>query len=93
MLTGPYVERRRASREGRRVTKSPRKTREAPVKDVEFERSEPSGAASLDLPNDDVPLASEGTEDPAEPWDTVEQSGDFDWDEEGACHAFRVSHR
>ncbi|MGH3571883.1 MAG: RNA polymerase sigma factor [Pseudonocardiaceae bacterium] len=49
---------------------------------MEFERSEPSSAASLDLLNDDVPLASEGTEDPAEPWDTVEQSGDFDWDEE-----------
>ncbi len=63
------------------MTKSPRKTQEAPVKDVEFERSEPS-PASLDLPNDDVPLASEGTEDPAEPWHKVEQSGDFDWDEE-----------
>jgi RNA polymerase primary sigma factor len=48
---------------------------------VEVERSEPS-PASLDLPNDDVLLASEGAEDPAEPLDTVEQSGDFDWDEE-----------
>ncbi len=63
------------------MTKAPRKTQEAPVKDVEFERNEPS-PAPVDLPNDDVPLASEGTEDPAEPLDTVEQSGDFDWDGE-----------
>jgi RNA polymerase primary sigma factor len=63
------------------VTKTPRKTQEAPVKDGEFERSEPS-PASLDLRNDDVPLAIEGAEDPQEPLDTVEQSGGFDWDEE-----------
>jgi RNA polymerase primary sigma factor len=63
------------------VTKSFRKTQEAPVKDWQFERSEPS-PASLDLPNDNVPLASEDAEDPAEPLDVVEQPGDFVWDEE-----------
>jgi RNA polymerase primary sigma factor len=71
-----------ASREGRRVTKVPRQPQEAPVKDVELdERDEPS-LASLDLPNDNVPLASEGTEDPQDLLDQAEQSGDFDWDEE-----------
>ncbi|MCA1822475.1 MAG: RNA polymerase sigma factor, partial [Pseudonocardia sp.] len=70
-----------ASRGGRRVTTAPRTTQKAPVKDVEFERSEPS-PASLDLPNDDVALASEGAEDPAEALDNGEQSRDFDWDEE-----------
>ena len=70
-----------AFREGRRVTKAPQNAQEAPVKDGEFERGEPS-PASLDLPNDDVSLASEGAEDPAEPLDEVEQSGDFVWDEE-----------
>jgi RNA polymerase primary sigma factor len=70
-----------ASCEGRRVTKAPRKTQKAPVKDVEFERSEPP-PASLDRSNDDVPLAIAGADDPAEPLDKVEQSGDFVWDEE-----------
>ncbi len=71
-----------ASREGRRVPKAPRNTQEAPVKDLEFERSEPS-PASLDLPNDDnVALAIEGAEDPQEPLDKVEQSMDLVWDEE-----------
>jgi hypothetical protein len=41
-----------ASREGRRVPKAPRNTQEAPVRDLEFERSEPS-PASLDPTNDD----------------------------------------
>jgi len=63
------------------VTKAPRKTQEAPVKDVEFERSDPN-PASLGLPNDDIPLAIEGAEDPAESLDTVERSGDFVWEEE-----------
>ncbi len=70
-----------ASREGRRVTKAPRKTPQAPVRDVQFKRSE-SSPASLNLPNDNRPLAIDGAEDPAEPLGTVEQSGDFDWDEE-----------
>jgi RNA polymerase primary sigma factor len=71
-----------ASREDRRVSKAPRNTQEAPVKDLEFERSEPS-PASLDLPNDDnVALAIEGAEDPQEPLDKVEQSMDLVWDEE-----------
>ena len=59
----------------------PRKTRQATVKDGEFEDSEPS-SASLDLPNGDVPLASGGAGDPAESLDIVEQAGDFVWDEE-----------
>jgi RNA polymerase primary sigma factor len=63
------------------VTKSPRKTQDAPGKDWQFERSEAS-PASLDLPNDNVPLASEDAENPAEPLDIVEQPGDFVWDEE-----------
>jgi RNA polymerase primary sigma factor len=75
------VERRRGSREGRRVTKSPRKTQEARVKEGEFGRSEP-GPVSLGLANDDVPFASEGPGDPAELLDTVERSGGFVWDEE-----------
>jgi RNA polymerase primary sigma factor len=66
---------------GRRVTKAPRKTQGATVNDVEFEHSEPS-PASLDLPKDNVPLAVDGAEDPAEPLDKGEQSGDFVWDEE-----------
>jgi RNA polymerase primary sigma factor len=66
--------------EGRRVIKAPRNSPQAPVKDVEFERSEPS-LVSLDLPDDNVP-AGEGGEDLAEPVDTVGQSRDFVWDEE-----------
>ena len=69
------------SRKGRRVAKAPRNTQKAPVKDGGFERSE-APPASLELLNDDVPLALEGAEDPAEPLDNVEQSGDFVWDEE-----------
>lgn len=41
---------------GRPVTKASWKTQQAPVKDLEFERSGPS-PAFLDLSNDDVPLA------------------------------------
>ena len=78
---GQDGERGRGSREGRQVTKAPRKTRQAPAKNVELERSELS-PASLEPANDNVPLAREGAEDPAEPLDTVEQSGDFVWDEE-----------
>ena len=66
--------------EGRRVIKALRNSPQAPVKDVEFERSEPS-LVSLDLPDDNVP-AGEGGEDLAEPVDTVGQSRDFVWDEE-----------
>jgi len=68
-----------ASRESRRVIKVSRKMQEAPVGTVEFQRSKPHPAS---LPDDDVPLAGEGAEDPAEPMDTVEQSGEFAWDEE-----------
>jgi RNA polymerase primary sigma factor len=70
-----------ASCEGRRVAKTPRKAQEAPIKDVEFEHSEPP-PASLDLSNDDVPLAIAGADDRVEPLDKVEQSGDVVWDEE-----------
>ncbi|MGB9046550.1 MAG: RNA polymerase sigma factor [Pseudonocardiaceae bacterium] len=70
-----------ASREGRRVIKASGKTQSAPVKDVQFGRGAPS-SASLDLPNDNVSVASVGAEDPTEPLDPVEQSGDFVWDEE-----------
>jgi hypothetical protein len=44
------------SREGRRVTKTPRKMQEAPVEDVKFQRREPS-PASLDPSDADVSLA------------------------------------
>ncbi|MGB7794677.1 MAG: RNA polymerase sigma factor [Pseudonocardiaceae bacterium] len=79
-----------AFREGRGVTKAPRSTPEAPVEDIEFERSEP-GSGSLDLTDDDVSLASEGAEDPVEPVDDVGQSGDFVWDmeESGALRQAR----
>jgi RNA polymerase primary sigma factor len=68
-----------ASREGRRVTTATRETQAAPLTDVESERSEPQ-PVSFDPLNDNVPLASEDVEDPAEPLDTVEQVGDFLWD-------------
>ncbi len=71
-----------ASREGRRVTKVSRQPQEAPVKDVELDERDEPGPASLDLPNDHVPLASEGSEDPQDLLDQAEQSGDFGWDEE-----------
>ncbi len=71
-----------ASREGSRVTKAPENTPETPIQDVEFGRSEPGPAFLDDLSNDDVSLASEGAEVPAEPLDKVGQSGDFVWDEE-----------
>jgi RNA polymerase primary sigma factor len=61
--------------------KGSRKTPEAPIKNVEFERREPRPGA-LDSLEDNVALVSEGVENPQEPSDTVEQSGDFGWDEE-----------
>jgi RNA polymerase primary sigma factor len=71
-----------ASREDRRVTKAPKKPQDAPVKDAEFERSGPS-PASLDLSNDNVPLATEGgAKDLQEPLDRVEQSADFEDEDE-----------
>jgi RNA polymerase primary sigma factor len=70
-----------ASAKARRVTKAPRKTPEALIKNVEFERRDPSPASSERL-EDNVALASEDAEDPQEPLGTVEQSGDFVWDEE-----------
>jgi RNA polymerase primary sigma factor len=70
-----------ASAKARRVTKAPRKTPEALIKNVEFERRDPSPASSERL-EDNVALASEDAEDPQEPLGTVEQSGDFVGDEE-----------
>jgi RNA polymerase primary sigma factor len=70
-----------ASREGRRVIKALRKTQQAPVKDAELKRSEPS-SASLDWLNDNVPVAIDGAGDPVEALHQVEQSGDVVWDEE-----------
>jgi RNA polymerase primary sigma factor len=67
--------------EDHRVTTASRQTQERPVKDVEFQRSEPSPAA-LDPRSDNVPLTIEGAKDLAEPLHIVEQSGDFVWDEE-----------
>jgi RNA polymerase primary sigma factor len=61
-----------ASREGRR---------DAPVKKIEFRRGGPN-PTRFDLSTDNIPLAIEGVEDPAESVDRVEQSGDFEWDEE-----------
>ncbi len=63
-----------------RVAKEPRKRRKAPAEAVEFDRREPP-PASLDLLEDEVPLAVEGAEDPPEPLDQVDQSGDVVWDE------------
>ena len=70
-----------ASREGHRVTKTAGKTQDSPVKDVEFDRSGLSPAFPS-LLDENVPLVIEGAGDPQEPVDRVEQSGDFDWDEE-----------
>jgi RNA polymerase primary sigma factor len=70
-----------ASHAGRRVIEGARRTQEASVKDTGFERSGPS-PASLDLLHDNGPLAIERADDPQEPLDTVEQSGELVWDEE-----------
>jgi RNA polymerase primary sigma factor len=63
------------------VSTASRKGQQAPVKEVVLERSAHS-PVSLGLASDDVSLAGEGVEDPAEPLQVVEQSGDFVWDEE-----------
>ncbi len=70
-----------ASREAHRVTKTARRTPDSPVKDVAFKRSGLS-PAFLDLLKENVPLVIEGAGDPQEPLDRVDQSGDFDWDDE-----------
>jgi RNA polymerase primary sigma factor len=80
-----------ASREGRRVIKALRKTQQAPVKDAELKRSEPN-SASLDRPNDNVPVAIEDAGDPQEALHQVEQSGDVVWDEEES-EALRQAHK
>jgi RNA polymerase primary sigma factor len=68
------------SREGHRVTKTAR-TQDPPVKDVGFKRNGLS-SAFLVLLNENIPRVIEGAGDPEEPPDRVEQSGDFDCDEE-----------
>jgi RNA polymerase primary sigma factor len=70
-----------ASREGRRVTTACRKTSEAQIKNVGFERRDPS-PASFDPLKDNDALTNEGDGDPPELLDIVGQSGDFVWDEE-----------
>ncbi len=70
-----------ASRGGHRVTKAPRTLQDAPVKAVGSKRSAPSPAFP-ELPNDTIPLATEGAEDSPEPLDEIEPGGDFAWDEE-----------
>ena len=60
------------------MTKSPRKSQDATVKGVELvERN--GSSVSLGFPGDIVLLASASAEDPVEPWDRVEQSGDVGW--------------
>jgi RNA polymerase primary sigma factor len=66
------------SRKCHRVTNAPRKPQDAPVKNVELERSG-HRPASLGVPNDNIPLT---IEDSAEPLGTVEQAEDSVWDEE-----------
>jgi RNA polymerase primary sigma factor len=78
------------SREGRRVTKTARK-QDPPVKEVGFERSGLS-PVFLGLLNENVPLVIEGAGDPEEPWERVEQSGDFVWDEDELA-ALRQGHK
>jgi len=63
------------------VSTASRKRQQAPAKDVGLERSAHS-PASPDLTNDDISLAGEGAEDPAEALHAVEESGAFVWDEE-----------
>jgi RNA polymerase primary sigma factor len=70
-----------ASREGRRVTKASRKTPEAQIKNVEFERRDPS-PVSVDPLKDNGALTNGGDGDPPEPLAIVGQSEDFVWDEE-----------
>ena len=63
------------------ATASREDRRDPPFKKIEFQRGGPNPTRH-DLPNDHIPLAIEGVEDPPESLDRVEQSGDFDWDEE-----------
>jgi RNA polymerase primary sigma factor len=70
-----------ASRAGHRVTKTVRTMQDSPVKDMEFEGSGLS-PAFLGLPNENVLRVIEGAGDPQIPLDRVEQSGDFNWDDE-----------
>jgi RNA polymerase primary sigma factor len=70
-----------ASHAGRRVSKGARRTQKTSVKDVGFERSGPSPAC-LELLHANAPLTIERADDPQEPLDTVEQSGELVWDEE-----------
>ena len=61
--------------------KGSRSTRQASVSDARSKLGEPSPMV-LDGPNGSVALAIEGTEDPQELVDAIEQAGDLVWDEE-----------
>jgi len=69
-----------ASREGRRVTKTAR-VQDPPAKEVGFERTGLS-SAFLALMNENSPRVTEDAGAPEEPSDRIEQSGDYDWDQE-----------
>jgi RNA polymerase primary sigma factor len=69
-----------ASREGRRVTKTAR-AQDPPAKEVGFERTGLS-SAFLALMNENSPRVTEDAGAPEEPSDRIEQSGDYDWDQE-----------
>jgi DNA-directed RNA polymerase sigma subunit (sigma70/sigma32) len=63
------------------VTTAPRKIQYVPVKDVDSKRRGPT-PASRNPPNNNLSLAIDRTDDPAEMSDPVEQVDDFVWDEE-----------
>jgi RNA polymerase primary sigma factor len=69
-----------AARSENRVA-APRRSQQGPITATRSERSE-SCPTVLDVHDSNVPLSIEGTEDPQELVDAIEQSGDFVWDEE-----------
>jgi hypothetical protein len=64
-----------------RVAKTTRMTRQASVTVTRSERNEPRSTV-IDMSGDSVSWTLEGTEDPQESVDAIEQSGAFVWDEE-----------
>src|SRR5437764_8893554 len=70
-----------AARSENRVATAPRRSQQGPVTATRSERSE-SCPTVLDVHDSNAPLSIEGTEDPQELVDAIEQSGDFVWDEE-----------
>ena len=63
------------------MAKRRRRTQQASVTATRSERNEPSSTV-FDVPGDSVSWTIEGTEDPQESVDAIEQSGDFVFDEE-----------